>query len=51
VEPELDLGPDLSDTEKATTVLAARVESWVRRHPEQWLWIHRRFKNVAWPEA
>ncbi|MCX5795649.1 MAG: lysophospholipid acyltransferase family protein [Elusimicrobia bacterium] len=51
VEPELDLGPALSDTEQATAILAAKVETWVRRHPEQWLWIHRRFKNVVWPEG
>jgi KDO2-lipid IV(A) lauroyltransferase len=51
IEPELDLGPDLSDTEKVTAILAAKVETWVRRHPEQWLWIHRRFKNVVWPEV
>jgi len=49
VEPELELGTDLEDTEKATGVLAATVEGWVRAHPEQWLWIHRRFKNVVWP--
>jgi KDO2-lipid IV(A) lauroyltransferase len=48
IEPELSLGEDLKDAEKTTTILAAIVEGWVRRHPEQWLWIHRRFKNVAW---
>lgn len=48
VEPELDLGPALSDAGEATALLAAKVEGWVRRHPAQWLWIHRRFKNVNW---
>jgi KDO2-lipid IV(A) lauroyltransferase len=51
VEPELDLGAALSDNEKATAILSAKVETWVRRHPDQWLWIHRRFKNVVWPEG
>lgn len=50
-EPELELGEILTDTEKATGILAAKVESWVRRHPDQWLWIHRRFKNVVWAES
>lgn len=49
VEPELELGPALADPEKATEIIAAVVERWVRRRPEQWLWLHRRFKNVAWP--
>ena len=48
IEPELELKEDLVDVEKTTGVLASKVESWVRGHPEQWLWIHRRFKNVAW---
>lgn len=49
IEPELDLGPALGDTEAATEAIAARIEAWVRRCPEQWLWMHRRFKNVDWP--
>ncbi len=48
-EPELDLGPLLPDTEKATEAMAAVVEGWVRENPVQWLWLHRRFKNVSWP--
>jgi lauroyl/myristoyl acyltransferase len=48
VEPELELGSDLADAEKATTAIAAHVEGWVRAHPEQWLWIHRRFKHAVW---
>ncbi|MFH2203502.1 MAG: lysophospholipid acyltransferase family protein [Elusimicrobiota bacterium] len=50
IEPELDFGPALESTEAATQVLASRVEQWVRRHPEQWLWIHRRFKHVDWSD-
>ena len=45
----LELGADLGSPEKATQALASLVEQNVRAHPEQWLWIHRRFKNVTWP--
>lgn len=50
IEPELDLGEAIHDSQEATQVIAERVEAWVRRRPEQWLWIHRRFKNAVWPE-
>ncbi|MBI3296969.1 MAG: hypothetical protein HYZ75_02305 [Elusimicrobia bacterium] len=50
IEPELELGPALDDPAAATQAIAARVEAWVRQTPEQWLWMHRRFKNVVWPE-
>ena len=51
IEPALEFGDDLGDAEKVTAAIAARVERWVREHPEQWLWMHRRFKNVVWPES
>jgi KDO2-lipid IV(A) lauroyltransferase len=51
IEPELDLGESLDSPEKSTQALASKVESWVRARPEQWLWIHRRFKNVDWPSS
>jgi KDO2-lipid IV(A) lauroyltransferase len=47
IEPEFNLGADTADASVATQRVASRVERWVRGHPEQWLWIHRRFKNVA----
>jgi KDO2-lipid IV(A) lauroyltransferase len=50
IEPELDLGDAINDSQEATQVIASHVEEWVRRRPEQWLWIHRRFKNAVWPE-
>jgi KDO2-lipid IV(A) lauroyltransferase len=51
IEPELDLGDAINDSQEATQVIAERVEAWVRRRPAQWLWIHRRFKNAVWPET
>ena len=40
---------ELKDPVLATQALASRVEAWLRANPAQWLWVHRRFKNVAWP--
>lgn len=50
VEPAMELGELIKSEEKTTEVLSGKVEDWVRQFPEQWLWIHRRFKNVVWPE-
>lgn len=49
VEPRLELGDRLNNEELATEALSGKVETWVREYPDQWLWIHRRFKNVVWP--
>jgi Kdo2-lipid IVA lauroyltransferase/acyltransferase len=32
---------DVAGTMQAVTSV---VESWVREHPEQWLWLHRRWR-------
>lgn len=40
---------ELSDPLKTTQRLASEIEKWLRGNPAQWLWIHRRFKNVVWP--
>ncbi|MGE4232762.1 MAG: lysophospholipid acyltransferase family protein [Bacteriovoracia bacterium] len=37
---------DLDEVE-ITSHLSSKVEGWVRENPDQWLWIHRRFKNVS----
>jgi KDO2-lipid IV(A) lauroyltransferase len=39
-----------ADVLRITAACTAVVESWVRRHPEQWLWMHRRWKSLP-PEA
>lgn len=50
IEPELDLGEARKDPAASTALLTARIEEWIRRKPAQWLWAHRRFKNVTWPD-
>ncbi len=50
---EVEILPELSfaetDVTYVTSDLALRVEQWVKANPAQWLWIHRRFKQVVWP--
>jgi KDO2-lipid IV(A) lauroyltransferase len=46
IEPELDFGSAAGDPVKTTQILAHKVEDWIRAHPEQWLWGHRRFKEA-----
>jgi len=42
--------PD-EDAVRLTAACAAEMERWVRRYPEQWLWIHRRWKTRPAGEA
>lgn len=47
-EPPLAIAPTgdrESDIVRLTAACTAVVERWVRRHPEQWLWMHRRWKT------
>lgn len=45
MEPEIVLSnDDRVDNQRLTD----RVEGWIRAVPAQWLWAHRRFKNVDW---
>ncbi len=34
-----------------TRLITAELEHFVRRHPEQWFWVHRRWKGVAGPSS
>ncbi len=48
--PPIDLPRDAKgeiDVEGAMAVMTAVVEGWVREHPEQWLWMHRRWRVPA----
>ena len=45
--PALDLPRDaegLVDVQGAMQAMTRVVENWVREHPEQWLWMHRRWR-------
>jgi Kdo2-lipid IVA lauroyltransferase/acyltransferase len=49
-EPEISLSEaELADPSRCATKLAAAIERHIRSSPAQWLWVHRRFKNVVWP--
>jgi Kdo2-lipid IVA lauroyltransferase/acyltransferase len=43
VPPERDSGGRV-DIQRTTQAVAAVIEGWVREHPEQWLWLHRRWR-------
>jgi KDO2-lipid IV(A) lauroyltransferase len=47
-EPALEVRPDApreAEIARLTQEIASRTEAWVRRRPEQWLWMHRRWKT------
>jgi len=43
VPPERDSKGRI-DIERTTQAVTAVIEGWVREHPEQWLWLHRRWR-------
>jgi KDO2-lipid IV(A) lauroyltransferase len=43
--PVLSTGDDEADTIANTARFTAVIEDYVRRYPEQWLWVHRRWKT------
>ena len=48
VEPEIEIRPTDdrdADVRRVTAACTAAVERWVRGTPEQWLWMHRRWKS------
>lgn len=53
--PPLDLPRDEAgeiDVTGAIAMMTAVVDGWVREHPEQWLWMHRRWRpNMIKPDA
>jgi KDO2-lipid IV(A) lauroyltransferase len=47
-DPELELvrtGDDAADVVANTALFTKRIEEYVRRYPDQWLWVHRRWKT------
>lgn len=48
IEPPITIeksGDDNTDVHNLTAAIMASVEKFVRRYPEQWLWIHKRWKT------
>jgi KDO2-lipid IV(A) lauroyltransferase len=41
----LRTGDHEADVLRITAACTAVLEAWVRRHPEYWLWMHRRWKT------
>lgn len=49
--PQLDMTPFITDNkdesiQKMTQHFTDVIESCVRKHPEQWMWVHRRWKGI-----
>ncbi len=44
-------GDEEGDVIAVMTAVNARVESWIRSRPDQWLWLHRRWPNQATEEG
>ncbi len=53
-EPAIELsrsGDEDADVAENTARFTAVIERWVRRYPDQWLWVHRRWKTRPAGEA
>jgi KDO2-lipid IV(A) lauroyltransferase len=47
-EPQVELvrtGSDAADIRENTQRFTRVIENYVRRYPDQWLWVHRRWKT------
>ena len=44
IEPRRDADGRI-DTQGTMQAITSVIEGWVREHPEQWLWLHRRWRN------
>ena len=44
--PVIDTGDREEDVHRLTGQCTSIIERWVRRHPESWLWMHRRWKTT-----
>ncbi len=53
IEPPLPMldRRDPAAVEQLTALHTARLEAWVRRRPEAWFWLHRRWKTAPPPSA
>lgn len=51
VAPEMSRGEWMADPVESTRRMTKVAEDWIRKHPAQWLWGHRRFKNAVWPDG
>ncbi len=40
-----DTGDPVADDLAFTQLLNDKLEAWVRRHPDRWYWVHRRWKT------
>lgn len=49
--PVVSTGDDQVDVLQLTQRLTSELENWIRRYPDQWLWVHRRWKTRPSGEA
>jgi len=51
IEPEIPLirtGDKGADVQRNTELFTAVIERYIREYPEQWLWVHQRWKTRPW---